>query len=94
MDPKKVKAIKEWPSPKNIYEVRSFHGLASFYRKFIRNFNSICAPIVETIKKENQPFKWTTTNENGFIFLKETIIELLRFKLLLGFFSNYWITIA
>ena len=59
MDPQKVKEILEWPSPRNIYEVISFHGLEIFYRKFVKNFCSICGPIVETIKKEHQPFEWT-----------------------------------
>ena len=52
MDLEKVKAIADWPSPRNIFEVRSFHGLASFYRKFIKNCSGICAPILDTVKKE------------------------------------------
>ena len=53
MDQKKVKAILEWPSPKNVFEVRSFHGLASFYMKFIRNFSYINETMLETIRKDN-----------------------------------------
>ena len=70
MDSEKVKAIDEYPSPSNIYEVSSFHGLTIFYRKFIKNFSSICAPIVETIKREHKPFEWIETVERGFRLLK------------------------
>ena len=66
MDLEKVQAIMEWPSPKNIFEVRSFHGLASFYKKFISNMSHINAPMLETIKKNNQPFKWTEEAERSF----------------------------
>eukprot|EP00253_Pinus_taeda_P029193 PITA_29193 len=75
MDPEKVKAIVEWPSPKSVFEVRSFHGLASFYRKFIKNFSKINAPIIETIKKDKQPFKWIVEAERNFQLLKKKITE-------------------
>ena len=50
MDLEKVKAILEWPTPENKDEVRLFHGLASFYKKFMRKFSSICNAMTKTMR--------------------------------------------
>jgi len=52
-DPEKVKAIKEFPEPKSVFEVRSFLGLASYYRCFIKDFAAIARPISDILKGEN-----------------------------------------
>ncbi|WZY69553.1 hypothetical protein YC2023_001793 [Brassica napus] len=69
VDEQKVQAIRDWPIPTSIGEVRSFHGLAGFYRRFVQNFSTLAAPLTEVIKK-NVGFKWGPAQEEAFEILK------------------------
>jgi len=53
VDEEKIKAIREWPTAMSIQQVRSFHGLTSFYRRFVSNFTSIMAPMIEVLKAKH-----------------------------------------
>ena len=54
VDSKKIQAIKEWPKLKNISELRSFLGLTNFYRRFIKDYAKIAAPLTNLLKKEDK----------------------------------------
>jgi hypothetical protein len=75
MDPDKVEVIKNWPSSRNVFEVRSFHGLASFYQKFIRSFSGISAAMMDIVNKWHKYFHWTSEAEKSFNLLKQKITE-------------------
>ncbi|KAI3758531.1 hypothetical protein L6452_06096 [Arctium lappa] len=69
VDDEKVKAIKDWPTPTNPSEVRSFHGLASFYRRFVRDFSTKAAPLNDLVKN-NVKFEWGPSQDEAFNRLK------------------------
>jgi hypothetical protein len=68
----KVQAVSEWPTPKNVRDVRAFLGTAGYYRKFIRNFSAISAPITE-LTKEKVKFEWTSSHQAAFVTLKNAM---------------------
>ncbi|KAL0455690.1 UNVERIFIED_CONTAM: Retrovirus-related Pol polyprotein from transposon [Sesamum latifolium] len=71
-DPTKVKAILEWESPKNTSEVRSFLGLAGYYRRFVKDFSVIAKPLTSLLKK-NALFKWNHMCDQSFEELKKRL---------------------
>jgi hypothetical protein len=73
-DPNKVSAIASWPSPQNVKELRSFLGLAGYYRKFVKHFGIISRPLTNLLKKHTI-FVWTTTHEQAFSTLKGCLVS-------------------
>ncbi|XP_073024371.1 uncharacterized protein [Primulina eburnea] len=72
VDPRKVEAITEWPRPKNATDIRSFLGLAGYYRKFVEGLSSIAVPLTKLTQK-NSKFTWSEDCEKSFQTLKEKL---------------------
>ena len=71
MDPEKVKAILEWEAPTTVKAVRAFLGFANFYRRFIRDFSKIVAPLTDLTKSTGVNwFRWTEKADQSFQKLK------------------------
>ena len=73
-DPEKIVKVKEWPRPKNVHDVKAFYGLCSYYRKFVRDFAKVAAPLTSLMKIENK-FSWTEECEVAFEQLKDSLTE-------------------
>ena len=72
-DPAKVKAITTWPQPKDVRDVWSFIGLATFYRRFVPSFSGVAAPITDLIRLER--FEWPKATDKAFAELKRLMTE-------------------
>ncbi|XP_028119276.1 uncharacterized protein LOC114316792 [Camellia sinensis] len=65
VDPHKIEAIVKWPTPTNVTEVRSFMGLAGYYRRFVQDFSKIAVPLTQLTRK-GVAFEWSEERESAF----------------------------
>jgi hypothetical protein len=72
VDPSKVKDILSWKTPQNVSDIRSFLGLAGYYRRFIEGFSKISKPMTELLVK-GRTFEWTPRREASFQELKKRL---------------------
>ena len=76
VDPIKIEAVVNWRPPRNVTKVRSFLGLAGYYRRFVRGFYVIAPPLTKLLRKGIK-FKWTNKCQNSFEQLKGMLVETL-----------------
>jgi hypothetical protein len=72
VDPSKVKDVLSWNTPQNVSNIRSFLGLARYYRRFIKGFSKISKPMIELLEK-GKTFEWTPRHEASFQELKKRL---------------------
>ncbi|GBM30716.1 Transposon Ty3-I Gag-Pol polyprotein [Araneus ventricosus] len=73
LDPEKVAAVEKFPIPQNIAGVRSFLGISSYYRRFIKSFANVARQLQELLKKDAK-FAWKSPQKHSFATLKKSLI--------------------
>ena len=74
VDPIKIEVVVNWKPPRNVIEVRSFLGIAGYYRRFVKGFSIIASPLTKLLRK-GVKFEWTDKCKNSFEQLKEMLVE-------------------
>ena len=72
VDPEKIEAIMNWPTPRNVTDVRYFMGLAGYYRRFIEGFSKV-AHAITSLQKKGMKFEWTARCEESLQQLKNLL---------------------
>jgi hypothetical protein len=80
IDPDKIKVIMDWPTPNDVSDIRSFMGLAEYYRRFIKGFSKIGFPIT-SLQKKGIEFIWTSECEERFQELKCLLTNVFVLKI-------------
>jgi len=73
-DPAKISAIVQWPVPSFVKELRSFLGLAGYYRKFVKHFAVLAKPLTSLLKKQVL-LVWTQDHDTAFQLLKQALVS-------------------
>ena len=74
VDPIKIQAVKDWANPKSVTKIRSFIGLAGYYRRFVKDFSKIAAPLTKLARK-GEKYIWTEECASAFKELKNKLIS-------------------
>ena len=74
-DPAKVEAVKDWPTPENVSDVRSWIGFTSYFRRFISGYSEIQKPLYALTEKTDTTFNWTPKCEEAFKQMKKALTE-------------------
>ncbi|XP_057850722.1 uncharacterized mitochondrial protein AtMg00860-like [Cryptomeria japonica] len=79
--PTKIEAIVDWPTPQNVTDVRSFMGLARYYKKYVEGFSKITTPIT-SLQKKGKKFEWTEKCDEAFQLFKQKLTTTPIFPIL------------
>ncbi|KAJ9173860.1 hypothetical protein P3X46_016953, partial [Hevea brasiliensis] len=74
VDPSKIEAVLNWKPPRNVTEIRSFLGLAGYYRRFVKGFSMLASPLTKLLRKDVK-FQWTDKCQQSFDELKRCLTE-------------------
>jgi hypothetical protein len=72
MDPVKLKAIKDWPTPKTVKDIQKFLGFCNFYRRFVQDYSQVARPLFDLTRKTS-PWNWSQACDHAFATLQRTM---------------------